>query len=118
MLNLDADFARLFPKCDFKLKDFQKQVIENVVEKGNTLCIMPTGGGKSAIYWMSALELKGITIVVSPLIALIDEQADKLTEHGYSVLTLHGDINAKKQVSLMKQLANGELTPDFIFATI
>ena len=117
MLNLDADFARLFPKYDFKLKPFQKQVIENVVEKGNTLCIMPTGGGKSAIYWMSALELKGITIVVSPLIALIDEQADKLIEHGYSVLTLHGDINAKKQMAILKQFANGETTPDFIFAS-
>ena len=117
MLNLDADFAQLFPKCGFKLKSFQKQVIENVVEKANTLCIMPTGGGKSAIYWMAAAELKGITIVVSPLIALIAEQAEKLGEQGYSVLELHGDVSAKKQMELLIALANNEITPDFIFAS-
>ena len=117
MLNLDSDFIRLFPKCDFRLKPFQKQVIENVVNNGNTLCIMPTGGGKSAIYWMSAAELQGITIVVSPLIALIAEQAEKLAEQGYDVLELHGDINAKKQMEILKKLANHEITPDYIFAS-
>lgn len=117
MLNLDADFAQLFPKCGFQLKPFQKKVIENVVEKDNTLCIMPTGGGKSAIYWMAAAELKGITIVVSPLIALITEQAEKLEEQGYSVLELHGDVSPKKQMDLLIALANKEITPDYIFAS-
>ena len=67
---LDDDLKKYFPDFDFKLKDFQKKVISNVIEHGNTLCIMPTGGGKSLIYWMSALELGGISIVVSPLTAL------------------------------------------------
>lgn len=117
MLNLDADFIQFFPKCKFQLKTFQKDVIRNVVEKDNTLCIMPTGGGKSVIYWLSAAELNGITIVVSPLIALISEQAEKLTNQGYDVLELHGDISAKKQQDLLSKLANNEMTPDFIFAS-
>ena len=117
MLNIDADFAQLFPKCHFQLKPFQKQVIENVVRKDSTLCIMPTGGGKSVIYWMAAAELRGITLVVSPLIALIAEQAEKLTEQGYSVLQLHGDVSAGKQMELLKAFANNELTADFIFAS-
>ena len=50
------------------------------VEKDNTLCIMPTGGGKSLIYWMSGILMGGITIVISPLIALIDEQAEKIED--------------------------------------
>lgn len=49
---LDDDLKKYFPDFDFKLKDFQKKVISNVIEHGNTLCIMPTGGGKSLIYWM------------------------------------------------------------------
>ena len=64
MLNLDKDFKELFPKQKFTLYDFQKKVISNVVEKDSTLCIMPTGGGKSIIYWMGAAELKGICLVV------------------------------------------------------
>ena len=86
MRDLDSDFKKYFPKCQFTLKDFQKKVIRNVVDNGSTLCIMPTGGGKSAIYWMAGMELQGITLVVSPLTALIAEQAEKLTEQGCDVL--------------------------------
>lgn len=117
MLNLDDDFKRLFPKLKFTLKDFQKDVIRNVVEKDNTLCIMPTGGGKSAIYWMSAAEMGGITIVVSPLTALIEEQAQKIQEQGYETLLIHGGIDAMKQMRILSELAIGKTTPAFIFAS-
>ena len=117
MVDLDKDFKELFPKLNFTLKDFQKKVIENVISKGNTLCVMPTGGGKSVIYWMTAAELKGIAIVISPLIALIDEQAAKLEEQGYEVLVLHSGISVKNQVKLMSDFANGNLNPQFIFVS-
>lgn len=116
MHNLDKDFARLFPRLDYKLKKFQKDVIGNVVDKDNTLCIMPTGGGKSTIYWMSAAELGGIAIVVSPLTALIAEQAEKVKEQGYEAIVLHSGISPAKQRSLMTDLAKGIITPQFIFA--
>ena len=106
MLNLDSDFKRLFPKLDFTLKDFQKKAISNVVEKDSTLCIMPTGGGKSAIYWMAAVELNGICIVISPLTALIAEQAQKIEEQGYETLEIHGGIDPMKQMSIMSDFAN------------
>ena len=72
MLNIDEAFSSNFPKLasKFSLKDFQKRVISNV-EKDNTLCIMPTGGGKSLIYWIAGILSGGITIVISPLIALL-----------------------------------------------
>lgn len=115
MLNIDKDFSVFFPKLKFQLKDFQKRVISNVVENGNTLCILPTGGGKSVIYWMSALELHGISIVISPLTALIEEQAKKIEEQGYEVLKIHGGISAVKQMQTLSKLAKGEINPQFIF---
>ena len=115
MHKLDDDLKKYFPDFDFKLKDFQKKVISNVIEHGNTLCIMPTGGGKSLIYWMSALELGGISIVVSPLTALISEQAAKIEAQGYDVLAIHGGVSAIKQMKLLTDLANKKTTPQFIF---
>ncbi|WP_048718971.1 RecQ family ATP-dependent DNA helicase [Bacillus sp. 522_BSPC] len=112
-------FKQSFPKlaAKFDLTDFQETVIQSVLTKENTLCIMPTGGGKSLTYWLSGLGLNGITLVISPLTALIDEQANNLEEHGYKVLTLHAGIDAKKQVKLLKDFYRRELNPDFIFAS-
>ena len=117
MHNLDKDFKAYFPKLEFTLKEFQKKVITNVVEKDSTLCIMPTGGGKSAIYWMSAAELEGISIVISPLTALIAEQAQKIEEQGYKTLEIHGGIDAMKQINIMSDFANKKINPKFIFTS-
>ena len=116
MNNLDADFKRLFPAYSFQLKEFQKKVIENTFTD-NTLCIMPTGGGKSIIYWMSGLETDGCTIVISPLIALIIEQAQKLRDHGYEVLSLYGAVPIKEQERLLSDFAKGYYSPSFIFVS-
>ncbi|MGG4489722.1 RecQ family ATP-dependent DNA helicase [Metabacillus idriensis] len=112
-------FNQCFPKLAelFSLNEFQKRVIQQVLTRENTLCIMPTGGGKSLTYWLSGLGLQGITLVISPLTALIDEQAIKLEEQGYKVLTLHAGIDAKKQLKLLNDFYNGEINPDFIFAS-
>lgn len=119
MLNIDSKFREYFPNLasKFELKEFQKRVIDNIVQEGNTLCIMPTGGGKSLTYWMSGMILGGITIVISPLIALIDEQSEKIREQGIEVLTIHGDISAKQQTKLLKDFANKKFNPKFIFAS-
>lgn len=119
MLNIDNRFKKYFPNLanKYELYEFQKKVINNIVEEGNTLCIMPTGGGKSLTYWMSGMMLGGITIVISPLIALIDEQTEKIREQGIEVLTVHGDINAATQLKLLKDFANKKLNPKFIFAS-
>jgi ATP-dependent DNA helicase RecQ len=119
MLNIDEAFSRNFPNLasKFSLKDFQKSVISNVVEKDNTLCIMPTGGGKSLIYWMSGILSGGITIVISPLIALIDEQSEKIAEQGFEVLTIHGGMDSAKQAKVLKDFANKVINPKFIFVS-
>jgi len=119
-MDISKTLKKYFPglASEFQLKDFQTKVIDNVVNnKKNTISIMQTGGGKSLIFWLSGLSLEGITIVVSPLIALIDEQASKLEDYGYNVLKLHGGISAKKQIDILKSFYRGELNPDFIFAS-
>lgn len=124
MLNIDLEFNNHFPvlskefeENNYALKDFQKRVITNVVEKDNTLCIMPTGGGKSLIYWLSGVLMGGITIVISPLIALIDEQTEKIRNQGFDVLSIHGGMSSSKQEETLIDFANGKLTPKFIFVS-
>lgn len=124
MHNLDSELKHHFPILskyfednNFSLKTFQKTVISNVIEKDNTLCIMPTGGGKSLIYWMSGVLMGGITIVISPLIALIDEQAQKIEDQGYSVLSIHGGMSSSDQEKVLLDFANSNITPKFIFVS-
>ena len=63
----------------FGLEEFrpgQREVIEQVLGGRDVLCVMPTGGGKSLCYQLPALLLPGVTLVVSPLIALMKDQVD------------------------------------------
>ncbi len=65
----------------FGLEQFrpgQREVIEEVIRGRDVLCVMPTGGGKSLCYQLPALVLPGVTLVVSPLIALMKDQVDYL----------------------------------------
>ena len=112
-------YSAKFPglAAQFDLKPFQVKVIERVVHQGSTLAVMPTGGGKSLIYWVAAQVLGGTCLVVSPLIALIDEQTEKLTNEGFKVLAIHGGMGASEQMKILKEFALGTLNPDFIFVS-
>ncbi|PIX47199.1 MAG: hypothetical protein COZ54_01840, partial [Anaerolineae bacterium CG_4_8_14_3_um_filter_59_70] len=60
----------------------QKEAIHSLLEGRHTLVVMPTGAGKSLIYQFAALQLEGLTLVISPLIALMKDQVDSLTRRG------------------------------------
>lgn len=112
-------FEKEFPALAgvFSLKLFQEKVINHLIEYGSTLAVMPTGGGKSLIYWVTAKALKGTCLVISPLIALIDEQAEKLEKEGFEVLAIHSGMGVSEQMKQLKKFAKGESKPDFIFAS-
>ena len=117
--NAQEVFENKFPKLskEFPLKEFQVKVINHIIDKGSTLAIMPTGGGKSLIYWVAAKALEGTCLVISPLIALIDEQAEKLKAEDFEVLTIHSGIASSEQMKQLKKFAKGQSNPDFIFAS-
>ncbi len=70
----------------------QEEVINRVVQGEDVLAILPTGGGKSIIYQVAGLSKNGITLVVSPLIALIEDQVNTLTKLGIKSIALTGSI--------------------------
>src|SRR5688500_17706502 len=82
----------------FGLDEFrtgQEELIRAILAGRDTLAVMPTGAGKSLIYQLPALLLDGLTIVVSPLIALMKDQTDKLQELGVDVLTINSGLTTK-----------------------
>jgi len=117
--NASKKFENSFPNLasQFSLKPFQEKVINQVIDYGSTLAVMPTGGGKSLIYWVTAKALGGTCLVISPLIALIDEQAEKLKDEGLEVLAIHGGMGSSEQMKQLKRFAKGEFKPDFLFAS-
>lgn len=112
---VDHIFREHFSTVGAGLFSIQKKVIKSVLNGKNTLALMPTGSGKSLCYWVAGKALKGITLVVFPLTALMDEQAQKLESHGCRVITLHSGINARLQYEELINLYNQCELPDYIF---
>jgi ATP-dependent DNA helicase RecQ len=75
-----------------QFKSLQREVIHNVLNKRDTLAIMPTGGGKSLCYQIPSLLLPGLTVVVSPLIALMKDQVEQLDALGVPALFLNSTL--------------------------
>src|SRR3954453_2834890 len=100
--------------------DFQKgqwEPISAVLSGRDALVVMPTGSGKSLVYQLPALMMRGLTVVVSPLIALMKDQQDKLAAHGIDALAMHSHLTdaEARQVALQVKDGGGEilyLTPE------
>ena len=89
-------------------KTGQQAVIEKVLGRKNTLAVMPTGGGKSLCYQLPALIFKGTTIVVSPLISLMKDQIDDLTNLFIKATFINSSISAKEQEKRIKDTTSGK----------
>ncbi|HEY8586328.1 MAG TPA: DNA helicase RecQ [Rhodanobacter sp.] len=87
----------------------QQAVVEHLSAGGDALVLMPTGGGKSLCYQIPALLRQGTGIVVSPLIALMQDQVDALREAGVAAAYLNSSLSADDQREVERQLLAGEL---------
>ncbi|MBB6186292.1 DNA helicase RecQ [Rhodanobacter sp. MP7CTX1] len=87
----------------------QQAIVEQLCAGGDALVLMPTGGGKSLCYQIPALLRQGTAIVVSPLIALMQDQVDALREAGVAAAYLNSSLGAEDQREVERQLLAGEL---------
>jgi ATP-dependent DNA helicase RecQ len=102
----------------FGLADFrpgQQDVIDAIVGGRDTVAVMPTGAGKSLCYQLPALHLPGTTVVVSPLIALMKDQCDKLRELGVAAHVVNSTVTPTEIAQTLDEIRSGGV--DFVFAT-
>lgn len=92
-----------------QFRGFQKEVIESMLQGEDVLVLMPTGGGKSLCYQLPALLMDGITVVVSPLIALMQDQVDALEEVGVRAAYLNSTLSTDDSARIRAELRRGEL---------
>ena len=87
----------------------QQQVIENVLNGRDTLCVMPTGGGKSLCYQVPALCVQGTTVVISPLISLMKDQVDLLHSNGIQAAYINSSLTYSQIDETMANVRNGNV---------
>ncbi|GGE60570.1 DNA helicase RecQ [Priestia taiwanensis] len=85
----------------------QEKTVSNVLSGNNTMCIMPTGGGKSICYQVPALVMEGTTLVISPLISLMKDQVDALEQVGVAATYINSSISGKEAYERMKGAKEG-----------
>jgi ATP-dependent DNA helicase RecQ len=94
----------------FKLNSFrpgQREVLAAILAGHDCLCIMPTGGGKSLCYQLPAIAREGLTLVVSPLIALMKDQVDALTSLGISATFINSSLAPAEAYERIENMAAG-----------
>lgn len=96
------------------LRDGQKDIIRSVIAGRDTLAVMPTGAGKSLCYQLPALHLPGLTLVVSPLIALMKDQADKLAANHVQSVLVNSTVTRTEERKALASIAGGEVRIVFV----
>ena len=90
-------------------RDQQQAIVEHVIAGQDALVLMPTGGGKSLCYQIPALARDGLAIVVSPLIALMQDQVDALQQLGVSAAFLNSSLSAEDNIRITSQALAGDI---------
>ena len=105
MADLREQLQTLFGLDDFRPS--QREVVEDVLRGKDVLCVMPTGAGKSLCYQLPAAVQGGLSIVVSPLISLMEDQVQQLRDEGLPALMLNSGMPADDARQTMAQLHQG-----------
>ena len=99
--------ADTFGYSDFRLN--QAKIVESLIEGQDVLALMPTGGGKSLCYQIPAMVRAGVGVIVSPLIALMQDQVDALKLVGVNAAFINSSLSAAQVRSIEQQLFAGDL---------
>ncbi len=114
-MTVQADFKTSAPtllKTQFGYDQFrplQEEIIQHVLSGQDALVLMPTGGGKSLCYQLPALMLEGITVVISPLIALMKDQVDGLKANGVAAEFINSSLNFAEILTIEDEARAGRL---------
>src|SRR6187455_836189 len=96
-----------FGYSSFRLE--QEAIIDAVLQKKDTFVLMPTGGGKSLCFQVPALVFDGLTVVVSPLIALMKDQVEQLQALGVAAGFLNSTLDSEEYRQTLRSLRRGEV---------
>ena len=102
-----AVLRSVFGYADFRGP--QEAIVRHVIGGGSGLVLMPTGGGKSLCYQVPALCLPGLAVVISPLIALMQDQVEALQQAGVAAAALHSGLEPEEASGVWRQLSSGAL---------
>ncbi len=109
--NLDYLLREIFGFKDFRR--YQKSICSSIIGGNDALVVMPTGMGKSLCYQLPGIALQGTTLVISPLIALMEDQTAKLKEMGFNAERIHSGRSRLESRAVCRSYLQGEL--DFLF---
>ena len=104
---MQALLARVFGHARFRGP--QAEIVAHVARGGDALVLMPTGGGKSLCYQLPALLREGVGVVISPLIALMEDQVAALRENGVAAAALHSGIAPEAAEAIERAAREGRL---------
>ena len=107
MEQLLALLKKFFGYTSFR--PLQAEIIQHILQKKDSLLLMPTGGGKSICYQLPAIYLPGITLVISPLIALMKDQVEGLIANGVPAASLNSMISESEQQQVKQLCVQGKI---------
>src|SRR5512139_261114 len=90
-------------------RDQQEEIVNRLLDGRDVLALMPTGSGKSLCYQIPAIIRKGVGVVISPLIALMQDQVDAVRQLGIRAAFLNSTLTPREAISVQNKMQSGEL---------
>lgn len=104
----------------FHLESFrgiQRKVISEIADNKDILEVIPTGGGKSVCYWIPGLVTNGVTVVITPLMAVMNDQCSKLRSYGINVCCINPTMTQEERDIIFHEVTNKETSYKFFYLT-